>query len=115
MSVHTKFETAKIEAARRAARTRVLMVATLVTCGGSQRVRIRDFSSKGAQVVLEGGNLAKGAGLLKRGEPGAPAHVAWVKGDEAGLTFYPEIPAKDLAPNQPPPARPAAWAGGSPR
>ncbi len=99
MSVHTKFETAKIEAARRAARTRVLMVATLVTCGGSQRVRIRDFSSKGAQVVLEGGNLAKCDVLLKRGDLCAAAHVAWVKGDEAGLTFYREISAKDLAAN----------------
>ena len=104
MSVHTKFETAKIEtakieAARRTARKRVLMVATLVTCGGSQRVRIRDFSSKGAQVVLEGGKLTKCDVLLKRGDLCAAAQVAWVKGDEAGLTFYREISAKDLAAN----------------
>jgi hypothetical protein len=102
MSVHTKFETARLETAklapaRRSTRTRVLMVATLVTCSGSQRVRIRDFSSKGAQVVLEGGKLAKCDVLLKRGELCAAAQVAWVKGDEAGITFYREVSADELA------------------
>ena len=104
MSVHTKFEAAKLEAAkpdraRRTTRTRVLMGATLVTCGGPQRVRIRDFSSKGAQVVLEGGKLTKCDVLLKRGDLCAAAQVAWIKGDEVGLTFYREIPAKDLGAN----------------
>src|SRR5438270_5587641 len=104
MSVHTKFETAnvkaaKLEAARRATRTRVLMVASLVTCSGTQRVRIRDFSSKGAQVVLEGGKLTKCDVLLKRGHLCAAAQVAWIKGDEVGLTFYREVSAKDLASN----------------
>jgi hypothetical protein len=73
------------------------MVASLVTCSGTQRVRIRDFSSKGAQVVLEGGNLTKCDVLLKRGDLCAAAHVAWVKGDEVGLTFYREISADELA------------------
>ena len=104
MSVHTKFETAKLEAAklqaaRRSARTRVLMVATLVTCDGSQRVRIRDFSAKGAQVVVEGGNLTKCDVLLKRGDMCAAAQVAWIKGDEVGLTFYREVSAEELAAN----------------
>lgn len=104
MSVHTKFDTAKFDTAklkapRRASRTRVLMVGTIVTCSGSQRVRIRDFSSKGAQVVLEGGNLAKCDVLLKRGDLCAAAQVAWIKGDEVGLTFYREISAEDLASN----------------
>jgi hypothetical protein len=109
MSVHTKFDTAKFETvdlktakadpARRTTRTRVLMVASLVTCEGSQRVRIRDFSSKGAQVVLEGGNLTKCDVLLKRGDLCAAAQVVWIKGDEVGLTFYREISAKDLASN----------------
>ena len=104
MSVHTKFETVKLEAAkadraRRTTRTRVLMAATLVTCGGSQRVRIRDFSSKGAQVVLDGGKLTKCDVLLKRGDLCAAAQVAWIKGDEVGLTFYREVSAKDLGAN----------------
>lgn len=102
MSVHTRFETANLKAtkpdpARRSTRTRVLMVASLVTCSGTQRVRIRDFSSKGAQVVLEGGNLTKCDVLLKRGDLCAAAHVAWVKGDEVGLTFYRDISADELA------------------
>lgn len=94
MSVHTK-----LQPPRRSARTRVLMMATLITCQGSKRVRIRDFSGKGAQVVLEDGEIAKCDVLLKRGDLCAAAHVAWVKGDEVGLTFYREIPAKDLANN----------------
>jgi hypothetical protein len=92
MSVH-----AKLEAARKTDRKRVLMVATLITCGGSKRVRIRDFSNKGAQVILESGELAKCDVLLKRGDLCAAAHVAWIKGDEIGLTFYREISPEELA------------------
>jgi hypothetical protein len=92
MSVHTK-----LEAARRTERKRVLMIATVITCDGPKRVRIRDFSSKGAQIVLESGELAKCDVLLKRGDLCAAAQVAWIKGDEVGLTFYREISPKDLA------------------
>jgi len=92
MSVHTK-----LEPAHRAARTRVLMVGTLITCDGSKRVRIRDFSKKGAQVVLDGCEVTKCDVLLKRGDLCAAAKVAWIKGDEVGLTFYRQISAEDLA------------------
>jgi hypothetical protein len=92
MSVH-----AKLEPARRTDRKRVLLVGTLITCDGSKRVRIRDFSSTGAQVVLENGELAKCDVLLKRGELCAAAQVVWIKGDEIGLTFYREISPEDLA------------------
>ena len=93
MSVYTK-----LEAARRTDRKRVLMVATLMTCNGSNRVRIRDFSSKGAQVVLESdAEVAKCDVLLKRGDLCAAAKVAWIKGDEIGLTFYREISQEELA------------------
>ena len=60
-------------------------------------MRIRDFSNKGAQVVLEGGKVGKCDVLLKRGDLCAAAKVAWIKGDEVGLTFYRETSAKDLA------------------
>ena len=92
MSVHTK-----LEAARRTNRTRVLMMGVVISCSGSHRVRIRDFSSKGAQIVSEDGLKAKCDVLLKRGDLCAAAHVACVKGDEIGLTFYREIPPEDLA------------------
>jgi len=92
MSVHTH-----LQPPRRNARTRVLMMATLITCDGAKRVRIRDFSSKGAQVVLESGEVQKCDVLLKRGDLCAAAQVVWIKGDEIGLTFYREIPAKELA------------------
>ena len=93
MSVHTKLEAAR----RTDNRKRVLMVGTLISCAGSKRVRIRDFSSKGAQVVLENGEIAKCDVLLKRGDLCAAARVAWIKGDEVGLTFYREITASELA------------------
>ena len=92
MSVHTK-----LEPARKVDRKRVLMVGTLITCGGSKRVRIRDFSNKGAQVVVEGGEVAKCDVLLKRGDLCTAAKVAWIKGDEVGLTFYREISGAELA------------------
>ena len=93
MSVHTKLEAAR----RTDNRKRVLMVGTMITCDGQKRVRIRDFSSKGAQVVLESGQVAKCDVLLKRGDLCAAAKVAWIKGDEVGLTFYCEISPKKLA------------------
>ena len=61
-------------------------------------MRIRDFSSKGAQVVVENeSEVAKCDVLLKRGDLCAAAQVVWVKGDEIGLTFYREISQEDLA------------------
>jgi len=92
MSVHTKLEAAR----RTDNRKRVLMVATMITCDGPKRVRIRDFSSKGAQIVLAG-EITKCDVLLKRGDLCAAARVAWIKGDEIGLTFYREISAAELA------------------
>ena len=95
MSFHSKLEAAR----RTDNRKRVLMVGTVVTCGGPKRVRIRDFSTKGAQVVLESGEIDKCDVLLKRGDFCAAAKVAWIKGEEVGLTFYREISAKELAAN----------------
>ena len=63
MSVHTK-----LEPARKTAPQSRALVGTLITCDGSKRVRIRDFSNKGAQVVLESGEVAKCDVLLKRGD-----------------------------------------------
>lgn len=94
MSVHSK-----LEPAQRSTRTRVLMMGVLIACDGSRRVRIRDFSSKGAQIVVENGLSANCDVLLKRGDLCAAAHVAWSKGDEVGLTFYRPISPEDLAAN----------------
>lgn len=93
MSFHTKLEAAR----RTDNRKRVLMVGKVVTCDGPARVRIRDFSSKGAQVIVESGEIKKCDVLLKRGEFCAAAKVAWIKGDEVGLTFYRDISPKELA------------------
>lgn len=93
MSFHTKLEAAR----RTDNRKRVLMVGKVVTCDGPARVRIRDFSSKGAQVIVEKGEVAECDVLLKRGDLCAAAKVAWIKGDEVGLTFYRDISPKELA------------------
>jgi hypothetical protein len=92
MSVHSK-----LEPALRPVRKRVIMMGVLISCSGSHRVRIRDVSNKGAQVIAENGLEPKGDVLLKRGGICAAAHVAWVKGDEVGLTFYREISPAELA------------------
>jgi PilZ domain len=89
--------TVQIRLGTRADRKRVLMIGTVITCDGPKRVRIRDFSNKGAQIVLESGELGKCDVLLKRGDLCAAAQVAWTKGDEVGLTFYREISQEDLA------------------
>jgi hypothetical protein len=72
------------------------MIATLISCGGTQRVRGRDFSPKGAQIVVENGEVPNCDVLLKRGDMCAAAHVAWANGDEVGLTFYGEFSPEDF-------------------
>jgi hypothetical protein len=75
----------------RTERARVLMVASLITPAGTQKVTIRNVSRTGAHVVVTG-ELPKGWDVLfKRGSLFAAAHVAWVRGDEAGLRFYREL------------------------
>ena len=91
MSVHTK-----LEPARKTERKRVLMIATVITCTGNHRVRIRDMSRKGAQVVAQD-NLTVGCDvLLQRDGLCSAARVAWVKGEEVGLTFYRELSPADV-------------------
>lgn len=94
MSIHTK-----LEPARRTARKHVLMTGTLITCGGTQRVRIRDYSTKGAQVIIENGIDPDCDVLLKRGDLCAAAHIAWIKSEDVGLTFYRPVSREDFAAN----------------
>jgi hypothetical protein len=78
-------------------RRRVIMIATLLTRDGAFKVRIRDISQVGAQVVGAAG-IARGSDtLLKRQSLFAAARVVWSEGEEAGLKFYRKLTAEELA------------------
>ena len=76
-------------------RTKVLMIGTLLTPEGAQRVKIRDISSTGAHLCSTG-LIADGCdALFKRGSLFAAARVAWTGQDEVGINFY-----RDLSPGE---------------
>ena len=80
----------------RTERARVLMVGSLITPDGTQKVTIRNVSRTGAHVVVTG-ELPKGCDVMfKRGSLFAAAHVAWVRRDEAGIRFYRELSADEV-------------------
>ena len=91
MSVHSK-----IEMPQRTKRTRVLMSAVLITPAGSHKVTLRDISRTGAQLVTTDKLPQKCDALFKRGSLFAAAHVAWVKGNEVGLSFYRELSPEEI-------------------
>ncbi len=91
MTLHSTMDTA-----RTAKSSRVFMSAVLTTPAGHHRVTVRDISSQGAQVGGVTG-LAVCDALFRRGEVIAAARVAWVKGDEAGIHFYRELTADEVA------------------
>ena len=86
----TMATTATLPSAPRAARKRVLMTAALFTPEGTQKVRLRNTSASGAQVVLETPIQPGQDAILKRGSIFAAARVAWANNLEAGLEFYRE-------------------------
>jgi hypothetical protein len=69
-------------------RKRVLMVATLFTCDGAQRVRVRDLTPAGAQLQLDSSVSPGSDVIFKRGNLFAAAHIAWTKDCWAGIRFY---------------------------
>jgi hypothetical protein len=91
MSVH-----AKIDPPRQAGRTRVLISGALLTPEGTFKVRIRDVSRGGAQVICTDKVPAFCDVLFKRGPVCAAARVVWVNGGEAGLRFYRELSPDEI-------------------
>ena len=77
-------------------RRRVMMTATLLTPGGAAKVRIRDISPVGAQVVGVSGLSGSCDALLKRNSLFAAARVVWADGDEAGIQFYRTLKLDEL-------------------
>ena len=87
MNVMTK----PVRGARAAERDRVLLGATIVSPAGSHRVRVRDFSATGCQVVSDQALPSGVDALFSRGDLFAAARIVWSEGKEAGLQFYREV------------------------
>jgi hypothetical protein len=97
MSLHSAIEAAPAaEAARRTKRTRVLMTGVLLTADGSHKVTIRDISRTGAQIAGAKNIPRDCDAIFRRGTLFAAARVAWVTGDEAGVTFYRELSPDEI-------------------
>lgn len=63
------------------------MSGALSTPAGAMKVTIRDVSEAGAHVVGEKQIPSECRVQLERGEMHVFAHVVWVRGKEAGLSF----------------------------
>lgn len=76
---------------RGAARDRVLLGATIVSPEGSHRVRVRDFSASGCQVVSNEALPCDVDAIFQRAGTFVAARIVWSDGKEAGLRFYREV------------------------
>ena len=83
--------TKPVRGARTAARDRVLLGATLVSPAGSHRVRVRDFSPTGCQVVADAALPSGVDAMFQRADLFVAARIVWSEGKEAGLQFYREV------------------------
>jgi len=82
---------------REKSRTRVLMTGNLILADGSHHVLVRDISRNGAQVYAEK-KIAEGQdACFKRGSLFVAASVTWCTKGEAGLKFYRDLSASELA------------------
>ena len=88
MNHFTRIEPAEL---RDAPRKHVLMQATIVGAGGSQRVFVKDLTLTGARIQYERDDLEEGDDVIfKRGDDFRAACVAWTRKGEAGIQFYNE-------------------------
>lgn len=81
---------------RASKRSRVLMVATLFTADGAQKIRVRDLSQSGAQVCLSTPVRQGGDAIFKRGGIFAATRVVWSAALQAGLEFYTQLTTAEL-------------------
>jgi hypothetical protein len=75
-------------AGRSEPRYTLLLCVKLLTARGLLPARLRDLSLSGAMVEGDGLPPAGSAVFLVRGHLELPAHVAWRRGDRAGLEFH---------------------------
>ncbi len=82
---------------RTKARTRVLMTATIISAEGTHRVVVRDVSRNGAQIYAENIISEDQDACFKKGSLFVPARIAWCRNGVAGLQFYRELSASEIA------------------
>ncbi len=82
---------------REGKRKSVLMTGILFTPDGALRVRLRDLSSTGVRVFAESKMLSDCDALFRKGPLYVAARVVWSRDKEAGLRFYRELSAEELA------------------
>ncbi len=73
------------------------MSATLFMPDGALRVRLRDLSTIGAHVIGEIQLPSECDALFKKAPLFVAARVVWSRDKEAGLRFYRELSADELA------------------
>ncbi len=73
------------------------MTGILFTPDGALRVRLRDLSSTGADVLAETPMLSNCDALFRKGQVFVATRVMWSKDKEAGLRFYRELSVEELA------------------
>lgn len=86
-------------------RTSLLVIASLLANGVSNRIKVRNLSASGA--MIEGASLPReGARIdLRRGAVSLPGRVVWSTGGRAGLEFHGYATAEDWLPNTNPDQR----------
>ena len=86
-----------VQAVRRGERRRVLMRGTLFSPGGAHVVWIRDISTDGALVAGDKPLPANCDVIFKRGPIFAAGRIAWSNETGAGIKFYRDLAACDVA------------------
>jgi hypothetical protein len=107
MSLHSPIEARRransaTAAPRTTKRTRVLMTGVVLTPAGARKVRVRDISRTGVQVIGARDFPVDCDAIFRRGSLFAAARIAWVRGDEAGLEFYRGLSPEEVDGSVPP-------------
>jgi hypothetical protein len=72
---------------RRSRRANVLMSASLEVSGATLAVKLRNLSAEGALVEADQLPVEGSVVLFRKGDLSTPGHVAWTRGNQAGIAF----------------------------
>ena len=82
---------------RQPSRTRVLLAGTLFAPDMAHRVKIRDVSAGGAQLVSDDAVQSGCDAVFRRGSLFVACRIVWATGRHAGVSFYRELSQEELA------------------
>jgi hypothetical protein len=86
-----------VQAARKGERRRVLLRGTVFSPDGAHVVWVRDISTDGALVAGDDQLPTNCDVIFKRGPIFAAGHIAWSNDTGAGIKFYRDLAACDVA------------------